>query len=204
MTSEVTQTAGVAREGPSVRPLQLCVCRLCECLQHFLGWCGWREQGFGLTLSHKLSPHARTHSKAESGGRGFTERLPLQSTAQGPTPHQLPRLRLPDPDDRTERESQCDQKGRVENRRRVNNFWAYLLELCIFINKFLPQNRQMAPKSPFLVTLERAHSGLRLLSPPIKDLIIMLLLFLWQQQTRSRRKHKDESFPLFLFLATFI
>ena len=48
---------------------------------------------------------------------------------------------------------QCDQKGRVKNRRRVNNFWAYLLELCIFINKFLPQNRQMAPKSPFLVTL---------------------------------------------------
>ena len=48
---------------------------------------------------------------------------------------------------------QCDQKGRVKNRRRVNNFWAYLLELCIFINKFLPRNRQMAPKSPFLVTL---------------------------------------------------
>ncbi len=152
MTSEVTQTAGVAREGPSVRPLQLCVCRLCECLQHFLGWCGWREQGFGLTLSHKLSPHAHTHSKAESGGRGFTERLPLQSTAQGPTPHQLPRLRLPDPDDRTERES---------------------------------AKRPAAPVSS-------SHKG------------FMLLLLLWQQQTRSRRKHKDESFPLFLFLATFI
>ncbi len=48
---------------------------------------------------------------------------------------------------------QCDQMVRSKNRNRVDNFWAYLLEHCIFINKFFLKIYKFCGFCARLVTL---------------------------------------------------